>query len=79
MHYCSQNCQRVDWLVAHKYECASLKKLSEANRISVVDDDLVRLLMRVLIRAKNGGSALGDEAGLKTLDSLMDRKLYFLF
>ena len=73
MHYCSQDCQKTDWNI-HRYECANLKKLTEAGYISIIDDDLVRLLMRVLIRAKNGETALSDAAGLKTLDTLMDRK-----
>ena len=50
MHYCSQTCQRNDWVI-HKYECASFKKL-RATEISMIKDDFVRLLIRVLIRAK---------------------------
>ena len=49
MHYCSTTCQRADWNI-HKQECARFKQLNDKNTICVIDDDLVRIFIRFLIR-----------------------------
>lgn len=49
MHYCSTDCQKADWKV-HKQECPSFKQLNVRKCISLIDDDLVRIFIRVLIQ-----------------------------
>ena len=71
MHYCGKECQRIDWSV-HKHECVKFRLLiRNINYSMVIDDDLVRILIRVLIMKNNDISnrneMSADEIGLKNL------------
>lgn len=69
MHYCSTTCQRADWNI-HKQECPRFKQLNDKNTICVIDDDLVRIFIRFLIRKNQ--SITEDNLGLRNFETLVD-------
>ncbi len=48
MHYCGRECQKKDWTPVHKHECARFKEIKSKKDL---ESDLVRLLIRILIKA----------------------------
>lgn len=49
MHYCGVQCQRSDWKI-HKIECNRFSSLSIGNNLDIINDDLIRVYYRILIK-----------------------------
>ena len=72
VHYCGKDCQKKDWDI-HKTECKKFAAANSSKTISKLNDEMIRIYLRVLIKSLDSQDKLSDELGLKTLDTLMDR------
>ena len=100
MHYCSVECQRNDWQQWHRLECKSFKNCLQQKQAHLLESDMSRLFIRLLIRGQNvdihilnelklilklkfpfffkNDTSICDEIGLKSFDTLKDRKYNYV-
>jgi hypothetical protein len=59
----------------HKTECKKFAAANSTKTISKLNDEMVRIYLRILIKVLDSQDKISDEMNLKTLDTLMDRNL----